>query len=246
MLDNGKPNAAFVMARAAQHLAERTGATLALVVKKGPGGRSANAAIPCAPDVFAKVIESADIVITGAADCGSCSAYSVSDTIQFERAGLPTVVVTTTHFEHLVDMLSASGGLPSIRKLVLDHPIGGADRHTLDQRARDAAEQLVQLFTGSDPVAAESRSLPPVDDPIDIEALRALVAADGADLELVSLDRDAGTVRLRLVLPDATCRACVIPGDVLAGIAFDRLVPIWTGLRSVTVLDRATMRTITD
>ena len=161
VLDNGKPNAAFVMARAAQHLAERTGATLALVVKKGPGGRSANAAIPCAPDVFALVVESADIVITGAADCGSCSAYSVSDTIQLERAGRPTVVVTTTHFERLVDALSASGGLPSIRKLVLDHPIGGADRRILEQRARDGTEQLVQLFTGPDPVPAGSTSLPP-------------------------------------------------------------------------------------
>jgi hypothetical protein len=237
VLDNGKPNAAFVMTRAAQHLAERTGATLALVIKKGPGGRSANAAIPCAPDVFAQVVEAADIVITGAADCGSCSAYSVADTIQLERAGLPTVVVTTTHFERVVDTLSASGGLPSIRKLVLDHPIGGADRPTLEQRASDASEQLVQLFTGSEPVTAESRSLGSGDGPLDIEPLRALVAADGANLELVSVDWDTGAVRLRLLLPDATCRACVMPGDVLAGIAFDRLAPAYAGLRSVTVID---------
>jgi hypothetical protein len=237
VLDNGKPNAAFVMTRAAQHLAERTGATLALVVKKGPGGRSANAAIPCAPDVFAQVVEAADIVITGAADCGSCSAYSVSDTIQLERAGLPTVVVTTTHFERVVDTLSASGGLSLIRKLVLDHPIGGAERHSLEQRARESSEKLVQLFTGSDPVAAETGSLRVGDVLLDIEPLRALVAADGADLELVSVDRDAGAVRLRLVLPNATCRACVMPGDVLAGIAFDRLAPACAGLRSVSVID---------
>jgi hypothetical protein len=237
VLDNGKPNAAFVMTRAAQHLAERTGATLALVVKKGPGGRSANAAIPCAPDVFAQVLEAADIVITGAADCGSCSAYSVSDTIQLERAGLPTVVVTTTHFDGVVGTLAASGGLPSIRKLVLDHPIGGADHHTLEQRARDATGRLIELLTRSDPVLDETRSSGLGDGPIDIEALRVLVAADGADLELVSVDRNAGTVRLRLVLPDAACPTCVMPGEMLAAIALDLLIPAHAGLRSITVLD---------
>jgi hypothetical protein len=237
VLDNGKPNAAFVMTRAAQHLAERTGATLALVVKKGPGGRSANAAIPCAPDVFAQVLEAADVVITGAADCGSCSAYSVSDAIQLERAGLPTVVVTTTHFDGVVGILAGSGGLPSIRKLVLDHPIGGADNHTLEQRARDSTERLIELLTGSDPVLDKTRSPGLGDGPIDIEALRALVAADGADLEFVSVDRDAGTVRLRLVLPDAACRSCVMPGEMLAAVALDLLVPAHAGLRSITVLD---------
>jgi Fe-S cluster biogenesis protein NfuA len=237
VLDNGKPNAAFVMTRAAQYLAERTGATLALLVKKGPGGRSANAAIPCAPDVFAQVLEAADIVITGAADCGSCTAYSVSDTIQLERAGRPTVVVTTTHFEPVVDALAASGGLSSIRKLVLEHPIGGTDHGTLEQRARDATEQLIELFTGSHPTPDESRSPTIGDGLIDIEPLRALVAADGGDLELVGVDRVAGAVELRLVLPDASCQACVMPGETLAAIALDRLVPAHAGLRSVTVLD---------
>jgi hypothetical protein len=81
VLDNGKPNAALTMSRLAGTLAAQTGARLVLVVKKGPGGRSANAAIPCAPDVLARLRAEADAVITGAADCGSCTAYSVHDTI---------------------------------------------------------------------------------------------------------------------------------------------------------------------
>ena len=52
VLDNGKPNANVVMTRAAETLAARVGATVSLVTKKGPGGRSANAAIPCADDIF--------------------------------------------------------------------------------------------------------------------------------------------------------------------------------------------------
>src|SRR5262249_24271571 len=82
VLDHGKPNAALVMTRAAESLAACTGARVELVTKKGPQGRSANAAIPCAPDIFEKVLAQADVVITGTADCGSCTAYSVYDTIE--------------------------------------------------------------------------------------------------------------------------------------------------------------------
>ena len=56
VLDNGKPNAAAVMTRAAETLAARTGARVSLVTKKGPRGLSANAAIPCAPDIFERLL----------------------------------------------------------------------------------------------------------------------------------------------------------------------------------------------
>src|SRR5262245_33791405 len=131
VLDNGKPNAGLVMARAAETLAARVGAEVSLVIKKGPGGRSANAAIPCAEDVFARVVAEADLVLTGAADCGSCTAYSVQDAIELERAGRPAVVVTTTKFRPIAETLSAHFGLPNVRRLVLPHPIGGTDAPTL-------------------------------------------------------------------------------------------------------------------
>ena len=88
VLDNGKPNAGVVMTRVAETLAARVGAMVTLVTKKGPRGESANAAIPCAPDVFERVLAEADLVLTGAADCGSCTAYSVVDAIALEKAGV--------------------------------------------------------------------------------------------------------------------------------------------------------------
>src|ERR1700722_2781012 len=105
VLDNGKPNAALVMSRLAETLAGNTGAKLILVVKKGPSGRSANAAMPCAPDIMARLRTEADAVITGAADCGSCTAYSVHDTVELERAGIPTVLLTTTRFAPIATTL---------------------------------------------------------------------------------------------------------------------------------------------
>lgn len=147
VLDNGKPNAGVVMKRAAETLAARTGAQVSLVTKKGPQGLSANAAIPVAPDIFERLLAEADVVITGAADCGSCTAYSVHDAIELEKAGTPAVVVTTTKFEPIAVTLSASFGLPEVRTLVLPHPIGGTDEPTLDEWADAAADRLISLFT---------------------------------------------------------------------------------------------------
>ena len=148
VLDNGKPNANVVMTRAAETLAARVGATVSLVTKKGPGGRSANAAIPCAEDIFERVVNEADIVITGAADCGSCTAYSVHDAIELEKAGRPAVVVTTTRFEPIALTMASSFGLPETRLLVLPHPLGGTDEATLHTWADAATDRLIGLYTG--------------------------------------------------------------------------------------------------
>jgi hypothetical protein len=146
VLDNGKPNAAAVMSRAAETLAARTGASVALVIKKGPQGRSANAAIPCAADVFERVVAEADLVITGSADCGSCTAYSVHDSIELEKAGKPTVLVTTTLFQPVAATLSGHFGLPQVRTVVLPHPIGGTDLDTLHRWADQAVDRILALF----------------------------------------------------------------------------------------------------
>jgi hypothetical protein len=148
VLDNGKPNADVVMTRAAHSLAARTGATVSVVTKKGPMGLSANAAIPLSQDRLELLIAEADLVITGAADCGSCTAYSVHDAIELEKNGIPTVVATTTRFEPVAKTLSASFGAPDTRLLVLPHPIGGTDGPTLESWADAAADRLIALFTG--------------------------------------------------------------------------------------------------
>lgn len=147
VLDNGKPNAGVVMARVAETLAARVGAKVTLVTKKGPRGESANAAEPCAADIFERVLKEADLVITGAADCGSCTAYSVVDAIAFEKVGVPAVVVTTTKFRLIAETLSEQFGLKETRLLVLPHPIGGTEREMLYRWADCKIEQLIGLLT---------------------------------------------------------------------------------------------------
>jgi hypothetical protein len=147
VLDNGKPNAAFVMTRLAESLAARTGATVTAVLKKGPRGESANAAIPCDPGIFERVVAAADVVITGTADCGSCTAYSVYDGIELEKAGRPAVVVTTPEFRPIAATMAEHFGLPDLRVVVLPHPIGGTAPDTLTNWADDAVDTVLALCT---------------------------------------------------------------------------------------------------
>lgn len=65
VLDNGKPNARLWMQRAAEQIAQRTGATVSLVTTKGPNH---NAATPCSEPVYELLKNEVDLVITGSAD----------------------------------------------------------------------------------------------------------------------------------------------------------------------------------
>ena len=55
--------------------------------------------------------------------------------------------------------------------------------------------------------------------------VRPLLRPDGGDLELLGLDDATGTVRLRLLLDDASCGECVLPRPILVDVvrhALDR------------------------
>jgi hypothetical protein len=136
----------MLMTRIAESLAARTGAQVSVALKKGPRGESANAAIPCAPDIFERIVAQSDIVITGTADCGSCTAYSVYDAIELEKVGKPAIVVTTTQFATIAETMSEHFGLAETRRLVLPHPIGGTDAGTLEAWADDAVDAALALL----------------------------------------------------------------------------------------------------
>jgi hypothetical protein len=144
VLDNGKPNAGLLLGRVGAQLAARTGATLVLVTEKGPG---ANAATPCTEAVFERLRSECDVVLTGSADCGSCTSWSVHDTIQLERSGTPTVVATTTRFVELTRRVAAGFGVPEARVAVFPHPLGGTDDDTIIAWADASVDEVVALLT---------------------------------------------------------------------------------------------------
>ncbi len=62
LLDNRKPNAGVLLARVAQRLAQRTGASVSLALQKS------NAAVRCETDLLDKLGAEADVVLTGSGD----------------------------------------------------------------------------------------------------------------------------------------------------------------------------------
>jgi hypothetical protein len=98
------------------------------------------------PEVLELLTREADVVITGVGDCGSCSAYTAYDTIELEKAGLPTVLTTTTRFERIARTLVTDFGLPTTRILVIPHPIGGTAPDLLHAWGEQAVDELILQF----------------------------------------------------------------------------------------------------
>ena len=58
------------------------------------------------------------------------------------------MVVTTTKFVALTDRVASNFGMPDVRVVIVDHPLGGTDEATVVDWADAAVERAVALFTG--------------------------------------------------------------------------------------------------
>ena len=69
--------------------------------------------------------------------------------MNLEAAGLPTVLVATGALRPLADRTAADLGLPDLRVVSIQHPIGGVDQATIEARADGAVDEVLALLTGS-------------------------------------------------------------------------------------------------
>lgn len=148
VLDNLKPHAGYIQGAIARLVAERTGATVTLEIPK------VSAALPAEPEVVERLRAEADLVITGSADCGSCTSWSAHDTVELEQLGLPTVLLATAGFTELAEQVTALYGLAQARILTVPGPLGGSSDAQLDTMAADAVERTLELFTAKPEVRA--------------------------------------------------------------------------------------------
>ncbi|MET7299183.1 hypothetical protein [Embleya sp. NPDC005575] len=146
VLDNLKPHAGHIQGGIARLLAERTGASLTLEIAK------TSAALPAEPAVMQRIRESADMVITGSADCGSCTSWSSHDTVELEQLGIPTLLLATAGFTEIARRVCTLYGLPQARILTVRGPLGGSTDAELDTMAAEAVDDALLLATTT-PVA---------------------------------------------------------------------------------------------
>jgi hypothetical protein len=87
-----------------------------------------------------------DALISGLANCGSCTSWSVNDGLNGLNRGLPTVVAVTENFEPLARTLAADRGRPGLRLLVLPFSLPTLPEENVRQRAREAYPQLLDVL----------------------------------------------------------------------------------------------------
>jgi hypothetical protein len=95
---------------------------------------------------YEAMLASADVVISGLANCGSCTSWSVRDALSGAARGLPTVAVATAHFEPLARLLAADGGRPGLRVLVLPYPYDILPEEEVRAHARAAFPRLIEVL----------------------------------------------------------------------------------------------------
>jgi hypothetical protein len=95
---------------------------------------------------YEAMLAPADVVISGLANCGSCTSWSVRDALTAAAHGLPTVAVATAHFEPLARLLGAEGGRPGLRVMVLPYPYDTLTEEEVRAHAREAFPRLLEVL----------------------------------------------------------------------------------------------------
>ncbi|MQA88425.1 MAG: hypothetical protein GEV03_28365 [Streptosporangiales bacterium] len=140
VLDNTKPGAVELMERIAEVLVGEHGADSYVVERKLSASQGAS------EEQLQGVHEACDLAITGSGDCGGCTSWSCHDAVALERLGTPTVLVCTDAFVRLARVTAERAGLPRIRIVEVEHPIGGQPRERIAALADAAVKSAVELL----------------------------------------------------------------------------------------------------
>jgi hypothetical protein len=92
------------------------------------------------------LLATADMAISGLANCGSCTSWSVRDALTAAALGLPTTAICTAHFESLAKVLSAEAGRPGLRLAVLPYPYDTLPEAEVRAHARAAYPRLLEAM----------------------------------------------------------------------------------------------------
>lgn len=140
LVDNGKQNAGRFVDELGKLLVDRYGVG-SVVLRKKPV-----ATVDAPAELLEDLHDSADLVVIGVGDCGSCSAAAVADGIALERLGTPAAVVCTESFKATADAMAVVRGAAGYRYATVEHPMAGLPGDDVRARAESVADEVVSLL----------------------------------------------------------------------------------------------------
>jgi len=140
LLDNTKPNSTLLLDEIAADLARDHGIGEVKHYVKDYFGT------PVGEDLFRRIADEVDIVITAVGDCGSCSAATVADGIMFERAGIPAVSITSDSFAMSGQAMADVQGFPGFGFAMVTHPMASLDAAQIRQRADGVYPDVLRIL----------------------------------------------------------------------------------------------------
>ncbi|WP_188112982.1 UGSC family (seleno)protein [Mycobacterium simiae] len=100
-------------------------------------------------ELIGQIAAENDMALTAIGDCGSCCSACVNDAVRLESAGLPTVVIVTTEFEHEARLQRESRGMAGLQPAVTTHPISSLTLDQLESRADEITSQALRIWFGA-------------------------------------------------------------------------------------------------
>lgn len=140
LLDNTKPNATMLLENIAGELQKHYGAGEATIYTKHYFGT------PLKQELLDQIVSEVDVVITAVGDCGSCSAATVADGILFERAGIPTVAITSDSFLMSARAMADVQGFPGFAFHAVQHPMASLTAEEVRERALASMPRVLEIL----------------------------------------------------------------------------------------------------
>jgi hypothetical protein len=138
-LSNKKANATLLLQEIERLLHARFGDFEAIYGEKG-------AAVAVPPD-FLAALESCSAVLTGMADCGSCTSWSLHDAVLLEGKGIPSVLLCTDEFAPLARAESVAKGMGGLPLAVIPHPLADNREPEVRAKAERIVDEVVAILT---------------------------------------------------------------------------------------------------
>lgn len=140
LLDNTKTNAESLLLNIGEELKRSHGVGQTKFYTKDYFGT------PLSESLRDRIADEVDVVITAVGDCGSCSAATVADGILLERAGIPTVSITSDSFYPSGRAMARVEGFPGFEFCAVQHPVASLNADQLRERVSTVMPSLLRIL----------------------------------------------------------------------------------------------------